>query len=234
MIWTIKKEVEDVLVCRGGLSWINSASLIGDDELGGAFGRVQCIGGRPAFASKQWVPGNGCRLSKWLALGNYKLSYWINLRDSAELRRWRLAVGSSTQTAFERTSFSRNDIIGAASHPEAPGQRRTVVLSTNWGPAHEFSIASRAIGPAFPKLPDLVGCGKALKADPGKRRSAAKRTALQCGFKRSKRHLNTCEAPASSSTSVAATRLQDVRSCAKECRCCGCYSNAFACSLELE
>ena len=59
-------------------------------------------------------------------------------------------------------------------------------------PGHEFSIVSRLIGPALPRLPDLVGSGKALKADPWKRRSVAKRTAFGVGSIL-KRHLDTCE-----------------------------------------
>ena len=48
-----------------------------------------------------------------------------------------------------------------------------------------------------------------------------------------KRHLDTCEAPVYSSACVAVARLQCVHSCTKVFRCCGCYSNAYGCSLEI-
>ena len=209
-------------------------TLIGDDEHGGACGRVRCIGAHSVRAAKQWVPEDGSKIKSWLALRNHRTSWWLSLSDSTMLHSWSFTAGSCARTASgEAASLKRH-------------HRRDLTSRSTWatanhgpfnkrGPGHEFSIASRVIGPALPKLPDLVDSGKALKADPGKRRStavAAKRTAfgVDSGCKR---RLGTCEAPVYSSTSAAAARLQCVRSCAKEFRCCGCYSNADGCSLEM-
>lgn len=92
---------------RGGISWINSAMLIGDDELGGASRRVHCIGACPVLASKQWMPEDGSKIEKWLAQRNHEMLCRISLPDSAKLHQWRLVAGSSARTAAERTSLSK-------------------------------------------------------------------------------------------------------------------------------
>jgi hypothetical protein len=46
---------------RGRVFCRERACLIVDDELGGAFGRVCCIG------AKQWVPEDGSKIKGWLA-----------------------------------------------------------------------------------------------------------------------------------------------------------------------
>ena len=213
---------------------MSSACLIGDDELGGASGRVRCIGGHSVRASKQWVPEDGSKMKSRLAQRNHRMSWWSSLCDNTTHDPWSFIAGSSARTAA-------GDAVSSKRHHRRDLTSRSTWATANHGPfnkrepGHEFSIASRVIGPALPKLPDLVGSGKALKADPGKRRStaaAAKRTAFGVGSGL-KGHLDTCEAPVYSSTSAAAARLQCVRSCAKEFRCCGCYSNACRSSLEM-
>lgn len=54
------------------VSWLSSACLIGDDEPGGASGRVRCIGVRSVRASKQWAQEDGSKIKDWLAQHNHK------------------------------------------------------------------------------------------------------------------------------------------------------------------
>ena len=46
-------------------SCVRSACLV-DDDLGGVFGRVCCIGERSVRASKQWVPEKSSKFERWL------------------------------------------------------------------------------------------------------------------------------------------------------------------------
>lgn len=66
-------ETTETSRCFVGISWIYSALLIGNDELGGASGRVHCIGVRPVLASKQWMPEDGSEVGGWLALRRFKM-----------------------------------------------------------------------------------------------------------------------------------------------------------------
>ena len=91
-------------------------TLIGDDEHGGACGRVRCIGAHSVRAAKQWVPEDGSKIKSWLALRNHRTSWWLSLSDSTMLHSWSFTAGSCARTAsgeaasLKRTSSARPHI----------------------------------------------------------------------------------------------------------------------------
>jgi hypothetical protein len=130
------------------------------DERGGALGRVCCIGGCAVRAAKQWVPEDSSKIEIWLAQRDHNTLWFTTRSGSPQLHPRDIAAGSSARTAAEGTAFCRNDIIGAASCPEGPGQRRTTVLSTNGTRATDFLSSRTQLAQPSRICPTLLAAEK--------------------------------------------------------------------------
>lgn len=130
---------------RGSDFWIGSACLIGDDERGGASGRVRCIGVCPVLASKQWAPEDVSKIRSWLVLRSCRRSRWTRLRDNAGLHLWKLPNQQLSSNSFrgnicvETTSSARPLIQKHLGNGEpwafqqtGPGPRIFHRLACNW------------------------------------------------------------------------------------------------------